>query len=91
MKAEVRAIGKLKEATEEATDVRTALGRTDIAANCYLDPLELNPKSMIVVNDVEIFSDLCDSLGNIVDVIMPVSKQGGVNDYMEVAERRCSC
>ena len=91
MKAVVRAIGKLREAAEEATDVRAAVGRTDNLTDRNLGHLELNPKSMIVVNDVEIFSDLCDSLGNIVDVIMPVSKQGGVNDYMEVAERRCSC
>ena len=89
MKAVVRAIGKLREAAKEATDVRTAVGRTDFPANRNLAHLELNPKSMIVVNDVEIFSDLCDSFGNVVHVIMPVSEQGGVNDYMEVAERRC--
>jgi hypothetical protein len=75
VKTIIRAICKLREAIEEATDIWTAVGRTDFPANRNLAHLELNPKSMIVVNDVEIFSDLCDSFGNIVDVIMPVSKQ----------------
>ena len=89
METEVRAIGKVREAVEEATDVRTAVGRTDILANCNLAYLKLNPKAMVVINDIEILSDLFDSIGNISHVIPPVSEERVINHNMEVTEGRC--
>ena len=88
MEAEVRAVGKHREPIEEATDVRTAADRADIFADCYLAHLELQAKAIVFVNDVDILSDLFDSFGDIGHVFLPVCKQWGVNNNMEVAEGR---
>ena len=88
MKAEVTAVGKLGEATEKTIDVRTAGNWTNLPANRDLANLESDSEAIVAVDDVDIFSDLTDSIEDSGDIILPVVEKGIINDNMEVTEGR---